>query len=350
MRDRKLCQREHRESAASSDDPEWEPTNRNRDLPELVVFAWYLGPLDFDHDSISGDIGMVKSIALGDILIQRVVESQDSLLDARTFFYNLTPEMLDENRSWMEPIFMDPATSNLTFCVQSYVVRTRLHTILIDSCVGNDKDLPNHPAWHKQKSDAYLSNLAKLGLTPADIDFVMCTHLHPDHVGWNTRKESGRWVPTFSNAKYLFSRAELEYWTKRFRENPTSAAWIGESVLPIVAAKHEQIVDSDWSIGDEIRLIPTPGHTIDHFSVLVGKPGGDALITGDMIHSPIQARYPEVSMTRDYDRALSADTRRRILDCYCDTSTLICTAHFPSPSVGRVTRWGEGFRLFAEMK
>jgi glyoxylase-like metal-dependent hydrolase (beta-lactamase superfamily II) len=118
--------------------------------------------------------------------------------------------------------------------------------------------------------------------------------------------------------------------------------------LPILQAKRERLITSEDAINDAVRLIPTPGHTIDHFSVLVGAAGHDALITGDMIHSPIQARYPELGMRADYDSTQAGATRRSVFGCYCDTSTLICTAHFPLPSTGRVTRWGEGFRLMAD--
>jgi glyoxylase-like metal-dependent hydrolase (beta-lactamase superfamily II) len=291
---------------------------------------------------------MPDTIFLGEITIQRVVESETALFDARGFFPALTSELLDENRGWMAPTYLDAAGA-LKLCIQSYVVRTPHHTILVDSCVGNDKPRPNRADWHMQKSDAWMRNLAAIGLGVEDIDVVMCTHLHVDHVGWNTRLENGSWVPTFPKAEYLFSAVELEHWQERFAKDPLAAPWIGDSVLPILEAKRERLVTSEDAIGDSVRLIPTPGHTIDHFSVLVGEAGKDALITGDMIHSPIQARYPELGMRADYDVVQGGATRRKIFGCYCDTSTLICTAHFPLPSTGRITRWGEGFRLMADV-
>ena len=136
-----------------------------------------------------------------------------------------------------------------------------------------------------------------------DIDYVMCTHLHTDHVGWNTKLENGRWVPTFPKAKYIMADRELEHWTARQKDNPDSVPWITDLVLPIIAAKRAQIVKSDFTFNEQVQFIPTPGHTIDHFSVLVGRAGADALITGDMIHSPLQGRYPELGMMADYDFA-----------------------------------------------
>jgi glyoxylase-like metal-dependent hydrolase (beta-lactamase superfamily II) len=183
------------------------------------------------------------------------------------------------------------------------------------------------------------------GLAVGDIDYVMCTHLHVDHVGWNTRLENGRWVPTFPNAKYVFADRELEHWTQRQKTDPASCPWITDSVLPVVAANRAELVKSDHTLSDCVHLLPTPGHTIDHYSVQIGQPGDDAIITGDMIHSPLQARYPEIGMFSDYDSKQAGATRRTLFNRICETSTVLCTAHFPSPSTGRIVRWGDGFRL-----
>ena len=171
----------------------------------------------------------------------------------------------------------------------------------------------------------------------------MCTHLHTDHVGWNTRLENGRWVPTFPKARYVFADRELDYWTKREKDDPATCPWITDSVLPIMAASRVDIVKSAYAFNDLMTLIPTPGHTIDHYSVHVGKPGADAVITGDMIHSPLQARYPELGMMSDYD---SAKPEYRGGNCSAASAIPLrsmCTAHFPSPSTARVVRWKDAF-------
>src|SRR4029077_8882591 len=216
---------------------------------------------------------MASAIKLGNIAIHRVVEQQAPIFDALEFFPSLSKELLEENRSWLEPTFIDPATSKLVLCIQSYIVQTPQHTIMIDTCVGNHKPRPQRPMWNMLNSDRYEKGLAATGLTLNDIDYVMCTHLHVDHVGWNTRLENGRWVPTFPKARYIMSDRELEHWTKREKDNPSSVPWITDSVLPIVEAKRAQIVKSDFAFNERIQFIPTPGHTIDHFSVLVGKTG-----------------------------------------------------------------------------
>lgn len=287
---------------------------------------------------------MSLTFTVGDLTVHRVIESEGPLFDPLTFFPTLTRDVLDENLSWLQPHYIDPATGQLVLCIQSYIVRTRHHTILIDSCVGNHKDRPTHPFWSHMASDRYEKNLTAAGLGFADIDYVMCTHLHVDHVGWNTRQENGRWVPTFPNARYVFADRELAFWTEREKTDPGKQPWITDSVLPIVHANRHEVVTSQHELSEVVRLIPTPGHTIDHYAVHIGKSGADAIIGGDMIHSPLQARYPELGMRADYSSPQAGESRRKVFSQICDTSTLLCTAHFPSPSAGRLTAWGDGFR------
>jgi glyoxylase-like metal-dependent hydrolase (beta-lactamase superfamily II) len=287
-------------------------------------------------------MSMRKSFTLGEITVTPIVEQQQPLFDVFEFFLGLTSELYQENQSWLEPWAVDPATRKLIICVQSYLVRMPHHTILVDSCVGNDKHCPGLPVWHMMKGNSFLQGLATAGVSPADIDFVMCTHLHVDHVGWNTRLENGRWLPTFPNARYLFSERELAYWTTLHAKDPIDC--IADSVLPILDAKQADLVKSDYALNDHVRLMPTPGHTPDHFAVAIGRGRDDAVISGDLMHSPLQARCPEISYREDTDTKQSAVTRRSFLERYCDTDTLCCTAHFPQPSCGRISRWGEGFR------
>jgi glyoxylase-like metal-dependent hydrolase (beta-lactamase superfamily II) len=283
-------------------------------------------------------------VKVGDISIHPVVESQAALFDALEFFPTLGRELLEENISWLRPHYID-ASGKVVLCFQSFVVRTPHHTILVDSCVGNHKPRPGRPFWDNMSSDRWEKGLAATGVGLADIDYVMCTHLHIDHVGWNTRLDNGRWVPTFPKARYLFAERELAYWTKEHARDAASLPWITDSVLPIVAAGRADVVRSDHRLNELVALTPTPGHTIDHYSVRLGKPGADALLTGDMIHSPLQARYPELGMRADYDSKQAGETRRNLFGALCDTATLLCVVHFPAPSFGRIGRWGEGFKF-----
>jgi len=289
---------------------------------------------------------MPTPIALKDATIHPVVEQQGSFFDALGFFPLLTKELLDENRSWLQPEFVD-AAGKLILCIQSFVIKTPHHNILVDACVGNHKPRPTRPFWNMMNSDRFETALKAAGLTFDDIDYVMCTHLHGDHVGWNTRLANGRWVPTFPKARYIMAERELEHWTQREKENPASVPWITDSVLPIVAAQRAQLVKSDFAFNEQVRFIPTPGHTIDHFSILVGRPGADALITGDMIHSPLQGKYPDMGMMADYDSPQAGQTRRKVFDRFSQEPTVLCASHFPMPSTCRVHRAGTGYKFVA---
>jgi glyoxylase-like metal-dependent hydrolase (beta-lactamase superfamily II) len=284
---------------------------------------------------------MRTQFGVEDMTIHRIVEREYGFERMLQFLPTLAPDLLEQNREWLEPWALDAETSYAIFCFQSYIVRTPHHTVLVDACIGNDKTA-RYPEWHRKSDATWMNALKAAGLGVDDIDFVMCTHLHGDHIGWNTRLENGRWVPTFPNARYLFSKKEYEYWDGVHRKTPIPG--IAESVLPIIDAKRAELVTSDHALDDHIRLLPTPGHTPDHFAVTVGRKGDAAVFTGDLIHTPLQTRYPELNSRADSYPEQACATRRRFLDRYCDTETIVCAMHFPSPSVGRIKRWGEGFR------
>lgn len=284
---------------------------------------------------------MSLKYSVGDLSIHRVIEQETPFFPALEFIPGLTAEVLAENRAWMRQAGALDDADTLVLCFQSYVVKTPHHTILIDSCIGNDKPRPQRPKWHQKTDDTYLRGLAAAGVSPDDIDFVMCTHLHADHVGWNTRIENGRWVPTFPKARYVFAKQEFDYWIEQNAK--AEVAPFADSVLPVVEAGRHVLVGSDHQIGDHVRILPTPGHTPGHVAFTVGRGRDDAVFSGDLIHSPLQALYPELSMKFDVDQAKAATTRRGFLERYCDTDTLCCTAHFPSPSVGKIRRKGSGF-------
>ena len=284
---------------------------------------------------------MSLTLTAGDLTIHRIIEQETTFLQANDALPTLTPELLAENRGWLQKAGALDANDTLILCFQSYIIKTPHHTILIDSCIGNDKPRPLRPKWNMKTDDAYMRALAVSGFSVGDIDFVMCTHLHVDHVGWNTRLENGRWVPTFPKARYVFGKTEFDHWSK---ENAKAeVAPFVDSVLPVVEAKRAEIVTNDYSIGDHIRILPTPGHTPGHVAFTLGRTKDEAVFAGDLIHTPLQLRYPELSPKFDVDPKQAATTRRSFLERYCDTDTLCCTAHFPSPSTGKIRRHGNGF-------
>jgi glyoxylase-like metal-dependent hydrolase (beta-lactamase superfamily II) len=284
---------------------------------------------------------MSLKFTVGDFTIHRIIEQETTFLQANDALPTLTPELLAENRAWLQQIGALDTNDTLILCFQSYIIKTPHHTILIDSCIGNDKPRPLRPKWNMKTDDAYMRALAAGGFSVNDIDFVMCTHLHVDHVGWNTRLENGRWVPTFPKARYVFGKGEFDYWNKENAKAPVAP--FVDSVLPVVEAKKAEIVTNDFSIGDHIRILPTPGHTPGHVAFTLGRAKDEAVFAGDLIHTPLQLRYPELSPKFDIDPVQAANTRRSFLERYCDTDTLCCTAHFPSPSSGKIRRHGNGF-------
>src|SRR5271154_6231122 len=245
---------------------------------------------------------MSLKFTVGDLTIDRIVEQEGAFYPALDLFPELTADLLAENRDWLRKAGAIDETDTLLFCFQSYVVRTPHHTILIDSCIGNSKPRPVRPKWHMKTDDTYMRALKAQGLSVEDIDFVMCTHLHVDHVGWNTKMEGGRWVPTFTKARYVFGKAEYDYWAEEHAKAAVPA--FGDSVLPVVEAKRADIVGDDFTVGDHVRILPTPGHTPGHVAFTFGRGKDDAVISGDLMHSPLQTRYPEMSVKFDVDQAV----------------------------------------------
>jgi glyoxylase-like metal-dependent hydrolase (beta-lactamase superfamily II) len=282
---------------------------------------------------------------IGAVEISRVAEFELPMFDPGFLYPTLAPERLALHRPWLEPHLLDPASGRLIISIHCFVVKTRRHTILVDACSGNDKDRPSRPFFHRQNRP-WLERLAAAGFRPEEIDFVLCTHLHIDHVGWNTRLVGGRWVPTFPNARYLITRAEWDHWQdeeKRRAYAPDDH--IADSVLPVIEARQAEFVAMDYEFDDEVWLEPSPGHTPGHVCVRVRSQGHEAALSGDLMHTALQCAEPEASSCFCVDPALSARTRRGFLERVADRPTLVLPAHFPTPSGGFVEPAGSGFRF-----
>ena len=281
---------------------------------------------------------------IGEFRLDRVVESEEPLIAPDNFFPESTPDVFAAHAEWLQPRYVDPASGKLIICVQSYIVRTPRHTIVVDACVGNDKDRAVFPQWHQQQY-SYLADLAAAGVQPEDVDFVMCTHLHTDHVGWNTRLLDGRWVPTFPNARYIFARDEYRHREEQMRQDASTGhpQAFADSVLPVMDAGQAVLVASDHQIEDGVWLEPAPGHTPGNVVVNLVSGTDRAVLSGDVIHHPVQLVKPEWSSRACEDRPMSRQTRRALIERYADTDTLIAPAHFPSPSLGYIVGHGDRF-------
>jgi len=280
-----------------------------------------------------------EQVRIGDIRIQRIVETEEPFLPISQMFPHARAEAIARHRSWLEPWALCPDSGRVILPVQGYLIETSHHTILIDSCVGNHKSNKFFEPWHNRQSNVWLERLAAAGARPDDIDFVLCTHLHLDHSGWNTQLINGRWLPTFPNARYLFAREEFNH-----RQGLEDSTFI-ENVLPVMEAGQGVIVAMDHALDDEVWLEPTPGHTPGHVSIHLTSRGQRAVMMGDIMHSPVQCAEPEWHCLSDGDPDLACVTRRRFLQQHAETDTLILTAHFPSPSVGHVVSKNDNFHF-----
>ncbi len=275
---------------------------------------------------------------IGDVTVTRVVELEIPG-PATWIIPQATPENLAKE-TWLQPHFAD-AAGIASMSVHALVIESGGCKVLVDTCVGNDKQRPI-PGWN-ERTGPFLEDLAEAGHAPESVDRVLCTHLHVDHVGWNTRLEEGRWVPTFPNARYLFGRTEFDYWAKE--ADTRYGDVMGDSVHPVVEAGLVDFVAVDHAVTDEVRLEPTPGHTPGHVSVRISSAGYEAVITGDLMHHPVQCAHPEWESSADWQPETARATRRAFLERYADTPTLVFGTHFATPSAGRIVRDGDAWRF-----
>lgn len=279
--------------------------------------------------------------------IQRIVEFEGPFKPAEFLFPDATSAQIQASAAYREPRYFDRETNMLVMSFHSILVRTPDHTILVDTCLGNDKPRPHVDLWH-QRSGTYLADLAAAGVAPDDVDIVMCTHLHADHVGWNTRLANGKWVPTFPNARYLFAQKEVDYWQQQLEQRPPTEvnhdSW-ADSVAPVLEAGQAVLVGVQDEITTGVSIVPAPGHTPGNVIVQLEEGGERAYLLGDAIHHPIQVDHPEWSSRFCWDPALSRTTRTDILTRAADEDAWLIPAHFPTPTASRILRASGGFRL-----
>jgi glyoxylase-like metal-dependent hydrolase (beta-lactamase superfamily II) len=286
---------------------------------------------------------------IGDVELTRVLEFEGPFEDPMALHPGATPELVDKHRHWMEPRILDPKTGRLFFTFHSVIIRTKRHLILVDTCSGNNKDRPHKKRYH-QNEWPYLENLSKAGFRPEEIDFVLCTHLHADHVGWNTRLINGRWVPTFPNAKYVFARREFEHWSQQdLRDEYSTDGFFQDSVLPVMETGQTVLVDTTHKFDENVWLEPSPGHTPGHIIVCIESNGQSAVLSGDIMHTALQCAEPQLNSCFCVDPAQARLTRRTFLDRFADTATMVIPGHFPTPTAGWVRSKGGNFRFHFDM-
>lgn len=292
----------------------------------------------------------MKTIEIGPVAIGSVPELPPYPAPATLIFANSTPGMVARGRDWLDERFIHPTDDLVYIDFHSFVVRSGDRTILIDTCHGNHKTRRPPVDYAANLNVDYLGNLARAGLKPDDIDIVLCTHLHFDHIGWNTQLKDGRWVPTFPKARYLISRKDFQHFEVAHQsEDSMEREAFEDSILPIVRAGQADLIETEHTIerelGHGVWIEGAPGHTPGLVTLHVQSGGRKAIFSGDVIHHPLQIMEPELHLPVDWNVEMAIATRRKLIESCADRDTYLLTAHFPDPVAGRVVSHADGFRF-----
>ena len=284
----------------------------------------------------------IRHWRVGDVEIARIVEVNAFEDNISMLLPDATPQFVQQY-PWLCPHFATK-DGKMILSFQAFVLRSRGKAFMIDTCIGNDRHREFDVFTNMQTS--FLQDLRDAGFPPEQIAGVLCTHLHFDHVGWNTQKVGGKWVPTFPQARYYFGRQEFAHW-KHLRDTGGyhHVDHLVDAVDPVLEAGLVDFIDPDFLLTDEVSLIPTPGHTPGHVSVLIRSRGEEAVITGDMMHHPIQLAVPTTHGRFDMDQAQGAKTRVEFIDRFANKPTLVIGSHFSDPTAGHIVSDGAAWKL-----
>lgn len=283
----------------------------------------------------------------GSIEIHRVTETLGPGFSPKRLLPQSTPDMIERHLEWLIPNHYCVSARRFVMGIHTWAIRTRRHTIIVDTCVGNHKRRPCSPGFDDLDTP-WLHRLEETGVRPEDVDYVLCTHLHADHVGWNTRLEGGRWVPTFPNATVICSKRELESVERAALEGradaDVAALWF-DSIQPVRDAGLMRAVDGRFEIETGISLEPAPGHTVGNIVVWLESDNKSAVVAGDICHHPLQVYHPELSSSFCADPDMARLTRLRLLNECAKRSALFLPAHWGAPFAGRILSQTRGFTV-----
>ena len=284
---------------------------------------------------------------IGTVEIDRIFDSSLLGFTAQAWFPKFTCEAVRPHEPWLCPTHYDAESGRIPMPVSSWLIRINGHNVLIDTCLGNDKERPAFPEMHRLRT-RYLDRLEQVGLRPEDIHYGLCIHLHVDHVGWNTRRGDGRWVPPFPNPTHVISRKEYEA-AKAMAANPdaqpVSKALFEDSVLPIIESGQAVLVDDTHELLGCLRLHPAPGHSPGHVRIELRSQGSTGVFAGDLVHSPIQVPLWQWSTVQCWNQEMSAPSRRALLEFCCAENAVLIPGHFEAPHAGRIKPAGDTFAI-----
>jgi glyoxylase-like metal-dependent hydrolase (beta-lactamase superfamily II) len=287
----------------------------------------------------------IRHWKIGGVDVARIVEINGFEDDMTMLLKDCLPAEVQSHK-WLQPHFATPA-GKMLISFQAFVLRSRGKNVMIDTCIGSDRKREYDVFCNLQST--FLEDLTAAGFPPESINAVLCTHLHFDHVGWNTKLVDGKWVPTFPQARYLFGQKEWDHWVHmRNTGGYHDFQHMVDALDPVIEAGLVDFINPDYKVTDEVSLIPTPGHTPGHVSVHIKSEGQEAVITGDMMHHPIQLVDPERHGNFDMDKEVGARTRRAFVDKYENSDVLIIGSHFCDPSAGWIVRDGKNWKLKTE--
>lgn len=282
---------------------------------------------------------------LGKLTVTRIHENViPTLAPSDLFCERFDQAAFDRHLSWMTPTHYDPVLHQVIGSFHSWLIETPDHNVLVDTCVGNDKVRPYRKTFDRMQTP-FLERLAAAGVTPDQVDFVMCTHLHFDHCGWNTRLVNGRWVPTFPNARYVFSRTECARWDTRGK--PPARGFnhetFDDSVLPVLEANQAELIDGIHQLNEYLTIEPAPGHTAGNILMKLQSGSQGGVFIGDIMNHPIQVYHPAWNSKFCEHPEEARATRMRVLKESVDRDVMLFPMHFAAPYIGRVFSEREGF-------
>ncbi|MEU9119413.1 MBL fold metallo-hydrolase [Streptomyces sp. NPDC048506] len=290
----------------------------------------------------------VQTFVWGDVEVTRVVELQVPFAPARTLVPESTTEVWTDNEDWLAPDHWDPGSDQAVVALQTWVLRSGGRTVLVDTSVGNGRERPDSPHFHQWQGN-FLELLAQAGVEPQQVDVVVNTHLHGDHVGWNTLGVDGDWVPTFPNAQYLIPAAD------DFHYGPDNAYGNGareddrliyeDSIAPVHRFGQAVLWDGSHRIDEHLTLESAPGHTPGSSVLRLDSAGDRVIFVGDLLHSPVQILQPGWNSCFCLDPVQAAASRRRILERAAAARELVVPAHFGGAGAVEVRKEGQGFTL-----